>query len=1017
MLLAVVIWGFTPLLWFQSGQLIATADLFLPITPADWHSQLYLWNSRFGTGAEWMTGPSALLSTGLTAAVMALGGSERLAQQTDFVLWFLLPGLTMWWLLRQVWPDRRFDVARLIAVNLYMFNLFLEALWAGNKAGLSAYAAMPLLLGIVLRAFRTGQWWSHAAAFALASILASGASTNPQVTLVMIIGLFIAVGCYVAARVRSWREAGRVAGFLGLSALLTVGCHAFWFFPQLLMAQDPGMAQGLKAFAKETMGWLGGLSAFTSLYNVARMQGAWTWYQGWVEPYHTYSGLYRESPIWLGLSWGWLALVGLGVASTRRWVDAVFLILAVVGVAFSTGIHPPLGKVYEWMVFNVPFFSLMRSPWYKFTLLTCLGYAYLMGLGGQRLVDWTRAVATRGARWGTRPAVAISAVMVIGLLMVNMVYAFPITTGRMYPTAAQRVKLKPCHVAVPDYLAAAGRWFETQPGYFRIFHSPKHTNGVSVYRWGFSAILPAIYHTTTRPLLFSAGTLAFQESGGRMVPVIHAGLEWKSRRVADLLRWLGVGYLLQEDDFDYDYFEEDGDSPEVMRRRFAVQHGLTAAASFGPWHAYRVEGTPQHAMAASDLILVEGGDEALIPLANARWLSAGTALVFGHDRDLDAIAQALPITRACLVNRVGQPASPRAIAAISLLVAQDTAKAAVAIEPESALDPPAITLTFTSKWDPTTTDGAGHTWRWFTYSTINDNDPHLILENRTGKPLRTNVQFHPRCVGETRDLLVFINGRHLYSHRLEPDFEGDLVMRDVALDPGPNQLRFVTPQAWTERPDGSRASFGFREDRFRCGRLIYHGVIDLPRADRYRVTVWRYGPPQEAVQPLRLALADQTHRLTPQAGDQAWGPVELTLPAGSLPFRVMQLSDVDHFAVLLEAGPERSVPAERPVPLAPVTPVSYDVALPNERPLLLVFRESFHPRWSLQDAATGAPLAVPHWKVNGYANGYWLTEPGVARVRLVYEGQETAWRGWRVTTWSVAICLAILAFAVIGRRR
>src|SRR3989338_1559547 len=180
MLLCVVLWGFTPLLWFHPNQLITSTDLFLPITPADWWSQLFMWNPRWGTGAEWLTGPSELLSTGWTALVMAAGGAERFAQQVDFVFWFLLPGLTVWWFLHQLMPGPRYRVLKLVAVNVYMFNLFLESLWGGNKAGLSAYAAMPLLLGILYRALHTRRWVAHAAAFALASILASGASRSEE---------------------------------------------------------------------------------------------------------------------------------------------------------------------------------------------------------------------------------------------------------------------------------------------------------------------------------------------------------------------------------------------------------------------------------------------------------------------------------------------------------------------------------------------------------------------------------------------------------------------------------------------------------------------------------------------------------------------------------------------------------------------------------------------------------------------------------------------------------------------
>ena len=574
----ILLWGLTPLTWFRPGHLITTTDLFLPTTPADWYSQLFVWNPRFGTGAEYMTGPSALISNGLTAAVIALGGAERLAQQVDFVVWFLLPGLTMWWLLRQLLPDRRHWIVHLVAVNVYMFNLFLEAMWAGNKAGLSAYAVLPLLLGILYRALETRRWVTHAAAFALASILGSGASVNPQVTVVMVLAVLVFLVCYAVARSRGRRAFLELAGFLALTMLLTVGCHAFWLMPQIVLARDPVTVNSLRAFAKETHSWLSGVSASTSLYNVARMQGAWTWYQGWYEPYATYSQLFRENPAFISLSWGWLGLVAVGVAASRRWVDGFFILLAVVGVVFGMGLHSPMGPLYRWCIDHVPLFGLIRGPWYKFTLLTCLGYAYLMGRAAQVVLEWCRARVAAPPLWDRRwrwIAAGLPATAIAGIVGLNMVYALPVTTGRMYPTAAERQKLKPCHVHVPDYVVEAGRWFDAQPAWFRVFYTPKHTNGISVYRWHFVGIPPVLYHTSTRPLLFNTMPLAFQESGNQLVTGLYQALyEGKTDRLGTLTRVLGARYLLQEDDLDHDYFEEDGDTPQFMASLLAAQSGI-----------------------------------------------------------------------------------------------------------------------------------------------------------------------------------------------------------------------------------------------------------------------------------------------------------------------------------------------------------------------------------------------------------------------------------------------------------
>lgn len=1014
----IVLWGLTPLTWFRPGHLITTSDLFLPITPADWASQLLIWNPRFGTGAEWMTGPSALVSTGLTAAVMALGGTERLAQQVDFVAWFLLPGMTLWWFLRQVTPGPRWKILHLVAVNVYMFNLFLEAMWAGNKAGLSAYAVLPLLLGITYRALQTRRWLTHAVAFALASILGSGASTNPQVSLVMFLAWAVFLVSYGVAKIRSRADLVNAGWFCGAAAVLTIGCHAFWLWPQLALAQDPVTWQSLKNFARETASWLSGLSASTSLYNVARMQGAWTWYQGWYEPYATYSAMFRENPCWIALSWAWLGLVGLGVMMSRRWLDGCFVLLAVLGVAFGTGIHSPLGPLYQWMVLHVPLFGLVRSPWYKFTLLTCLGYAYLIGLATQRLADGLRTragvAATVAGRWRIRPSA-----LVLGVLGINMVYAFPVTTGRMYPTAAERAKLKPCHVQVPPYVDEAGRWFDMQPGFFRIFHTPKHTNGISVYRWGFVGIPPALYHTSTRPLLFNTGPLAFQESGNHLVTAAHQALqEGRTHRMGSILRMLGARYILQEDDVDYDYFESDGDTPHFMAEALAEQRDVVADRSFGPWRVWAVAGDPpEHATVAQRVVWIDGGAEALAPLANAGWLTPHTALAFRDEPSTPRGASDIPaglIRGACLINPRAVGTQPIPAEAARLLLVQDTTTLEASVEPNTVWPPQILQIQWklSGFYEPTRVPDDAP-WVWLAQDPTSQVQAHLVVENLTQQPLVSHCQIVVQSYGMDRHLYVYVNDELVAHPPVPQGAPRTLLLKDLHLRPGQNRVRLYSPSAWSVRGDNQQVSFAFDPGQFRFGRLVYRGSLTIPRHETYRVSLWRFGVGRTAQGTKSLQLGGHRLALLPgQAAARAWGPTVLRLPSGVYPIEVAQDHVDDHFAILLEAGPSWPVTPVSPITIQPASPIVYQGEVHLDAPGLLVFNESYSPRWQLTEGSTGRPLATAHWRINGFANGYWIPAAGTYRVRLEHVGQRVVQRGWMVTAGTLGLCVVLFA---IGR--
>ena len=112
----------------------------------------------------------------------------------------------------------------------------------------------------------------------------------------------------------------------------------------------------------------------------------------------------------------------------------------------------------------------------------------------------------------------------------------------------------------------------------------------------------------------------------------------------------------------------------------------------------------------------------------------------------------------------------------------------------------------------------------------------------------------------------------------------------------------------------------------------------------------------------------------------------------------------------LTASPEPAVE------LRAISPAAYEGVVRLGAPGVLVFNETYNPRWQLLESGTGRPLGTDHWKVNGFANGFWIPSAGEHRIRLVYQGQDAAARVWRITGWSVAGCLFLLAVSALRRR-
>lgn len=120
----------------------------------------------------------------------------------------------------------------------------------------------------------------------------------------------------------------------------------------------------------------------------------------------------------------------LGILGNKNRYRNYFLIITGIGVILSCGTHPPFKHFYLWMVKNVPFFVAFRSPWYKFTLLTCLSYAYFFGFSVGFIYAKLKKVTSR----------ATPILVVILIISLNMIYAFPVTTGKLFTPSHKRSK-------------------------------------------------------------------------------------------------------------------------------------------------------------------------------------------------------------------------------------------------------------------------------------------------------------------------------------------------------------------------------------------------------------------------------------------------------------------------------------------------------------------------------------------------------------------------------------------------
>ena len=121
------------------------------------------------------------------------------AQAVQFIVWFSIPGLAMYYLMAGVYDGSQRRLARFSAVLFYMFNLWLMSNWLGYKEPMiAAVAVLPFALGIWIRVFRSDRGYVRAVlATGLVSILATPIGNNITEMLAAMVPvplLFVAAG-------------------------------------------------------------------------------------------------------------------------------------------------------------------------------------------------------------------------------------------------------------------------------------------------------------------------------------------------------------------------------------------------------------------------------------------------------------------------------------------------------------------------------------------------------------------------------------------------------------------------------------------------------------------------------------------------------------------------------------------------------------------------------------------------------------------------------------------------------
>ncbi len=619
--LMIFVMGLTPLLWFVPEHMIKQIDFDLPLTLERFRATFYsMWDYQNGAGLPRSLHMPAFLFFLPQALFGYMGFELEAIQRIFFCLWFMLPGFSFYYLMKVLLPQTEggSHAGRLIAVSFYMFNLYLEPIWIGfNMANLSVYVGVPLALGILIRTFREESpvlisSFKVAIVFSLFPAMA----INPSMLIIAAIPFFVLVFKYLIDskwRLKSVFYFGKL--FL-LSLTLVLLFNAYWILPEVKNLFETNM---VFTSADVTGGnisddvffvsdWVKGISQNTSLVNVIKMQGDWPWYQG----FRKHAQFYWTNPFLIVAAWFPLALSLFALWRAKHPYKWFFGGILVVALILSTGAHPPFGKLFLFLMDHVPLFWTIRSPWYKFTFLTCLGYGVLIGLGSQIIFN---ALAKRKSSFMK----GLSTAALVFFVAMSPSYAFPLVKGDIFrrPLPGEGY---PNHFKVPYHVREAADWLNQQEEGGRVLDLP--SRGIMYNEWGYEGFLPLIGYFLNRPIFCDNHPLHIPYQGAwgsswiYFQKLIRNSFEkGLTPYVSNLLRLLGVKYILHEEDFKYPVLPFPTTVDEI-NSKIESMAGVKRVRSFGnKWSLWEVANPVAPLYAVSKISLVNGSIDSAIPLS------------------------------------------------------------------------------------------------------------------------------------------------------------------------------------------------------------------------------------------------------------------------------------------------------------------------------------------------------------------------------------------------------------------
>ena len=588
-------------------------------------------------------------------------------------IYLSVAGIGAWYLWRRIWPER--SRWALLAGLLYAFNPY--SVQAIMPSGLFLpVALLPWLVAFTYDGVRSAtngdvrRTLKFAAASALAVFSVGMLNTASLLFVLVPVALFGVFLIFEGSA--TWRG---LLKFGVPSTILTALVSA----PMLMVLalSSPAVSRNLR-----TTELPGTVAKTSSSFESWRGLGKWLTYFGWGQGAETPSAsTYLTNPVVIVATFVALALAIIALGWNRTPLRRTWGLLLAGSVLVMIGAHSPaqspIGDAFRWAFDSAAGAAAFRTT-YKGGPIAVLAVAILATCGTMASLAWiSNNVTNRKSR---RVFTVAALVVVLGSFVVSVT---PLLQGT-------RIGDQLSVAEIPSYWKDAFRWFESVPETDRVLALPASSQ--TNYQWG--SVNDTLFDAYMRPMVLTASTIP--STTGELADATMAfdrlitDYQIDPVAVTPILRWLGVRWVLVQNDLDVLVTGIPIDPLPELR----TAPGLSLAAQFGRdingysmVDVYEVESpTPDASYSSGPPTIVSGGPDSLYPLAaNGLLNSRPTTFLpdLSDDQAAGLIDQGAPVVVTDGSRRVASAvADGSRIATSPLMTANETS-----IRPVLVLDP------------------------------------------------------------------------------------------------------------------------------------------------------------------------------------------------------------------------------------------------------------------------------------------------------------------------------------------